>query len=511
MGAWLLLCCAAQALGFDTYNPANKQLSIPLLNIGSASYANVVVTVGGIISGPAGATANGGTDSYDPASQQLTVQSVALGSATYHNVIVTVASLVSIGSVDGADTYDGAHLAVADVRVGGTVYTDVVVTVASIISAGGGMPAVAWDAYDPASRRLTIAAVQFGGKVYSNAIITVAKVVSGGTTGFMGYAFAASSANSLVAQFDVGIKGQLSPLITPTVTIKNSNPLSIAADSTGRHAYVANANTGAIYQYHISAAGTLSPLNPVSIATEFTAGYIVASPTGPYLYAATASSGIYEFNIGADGTLAPMSIPSLGGSGAINAVSMDPQGKFLFVSGIDAGTGAGIISVYPIGANGAAGIPTLVATAMQGTAIAVDPTGTYAYQVNGDNVQEYVITEGNFSLGASAATPGNDAPWAVSVDPSGKYVYVTGSVVSQFTIGTYGFLQAMTPATVTTGINSTAMAFAPSGKFAYVLNVDGSISQFAVGPAGGLTLLNPATVSGDGAGQALIVVPLQLN
>jgi 6-phosphogluconolactonase (cycloisomerase 2 family) len=511
LGALLLMCCAVQAHGTDSYDPANKQLSIPLVNIGDASYANVVVTVGSIVSGPAGATANGNTDSYDPASQQLTVQSVVLGSLTYHNVIVTVASLVSIGSVGGADTYDGAHLVISDVQIGGTVYTSVVVTVGSIISAGGGMPAAVWDSYDPASRRLTIAAVQFGSKVYTNAIVTVANVVIGGITGFMGYAFAASSADSLVGQFDVSIKGQLLPQVAPTVTVKNSNPLSIAADFTGRFVYVANANTGTIYQFRIGAGGALLPLYPDSIATKFTASYIVASPTGPFLYAASVSSGIYEFNIGPDGTLAPMSIPSVGGLNPNIALSIDPQGKYLFLAGVDAIAAADVLSVYPLAASGAAGAPTLYPTIAQGTAVAVDPTDTYGFQVTGGNVQEYFISGGFLSPGNTAATPGNDAPWAASIDPSGKYVYVTGSVVSQFTIGTDGVLQAMTPATVTTGTNSTAMAFAPGGKFAYVLNTDGSIAQFSIGSTGGLTLLSPGSASGDGAGRALIVVPARMN
>jgi 6-phosphogluconolactonase (cycloisomerase 2 family) len=511
LGAWLLIGCAAQAYAIDTYNPGNKQLSMPLLTIGSASLAGVVVSVGGILSGPSGASANGTADSYDPASQQLTVQSVSVGSATFHNVVVSVASLVSIVSVSGADAYDGAELAISNVRVGGTVYTAVAVTVGSIVSAGGGMPASAWDVYDPAGSRLTIAAVQVGGKVYTNAIITVAKVISGGSTGFAGYAYAPSSAASLVGQFEADVKGPLSALIPPTVPINNSNPVSIAADSSSRFVYVADANAGAIYQFHIGAAGALLPLSPGSTATAVTASYIVASPIGPYLYAATASSGIYEFNIASNGLLSPMSTPSVRGPSAINAISMDPQGKFLFVSGLDSISAVPVVSVYPIGAGGAAGGPTEYAGVTQGTAVAVDPTDSYTYQVTGAMVQEYVNSGGFFSPGASTSTTGNNAPWAAFVDPSGKYVYVTGAVLSQFTIGTEGALQAMAPATVNTGSNSTAMAFAPSGKFAYVLNASGSISQFSIGPTGALTLLSPASVPGDGAGQALIVVPLQLN
>ena len=505
----LLLVCAARAFGADTYEPSTHQLTMPTVAVGNALFTHMVVVVGGIVSGPAGTTANGSEDTYNPANNQLTVQSVLVGPTTYHNVVVTVAALTSIGGVSNADSYESPNLTIPQVQVGSTVYTQVIVAVGSILSAGEGMPAAAWDTYDAGTGRLTIAAIQIGSKVYTNAIVTVAKVLSGGTTGFSGFAYVASSANSLLQQFDVSIKGPLAPLIDPTVPIKNSTPLSITADASGRYVYVANAEAGGIYQYRIGSGGALLPLKPASISTPLTATYVVANPTGPYLYATAGTAGIYQFNIGADGTLAPMSTPSVGGAQVEFAISMDPQGKYLFVAGLDTFSSTPIILVYPIGSSGAAGTPTVVPNTAPGTAVAVNPLESHVYQATNSGLSIYSFFEGLMSpLAGAVATPGNSAPLTAVVDPSGKYLYVTGAAVSQFTIGSDGLLTPMAPAAVTAGTGPTAIAFDRSGKFAYVSSIGGNIFQFAIGPSGGLTPLSPGSASGSGAAQALVVVPI---
>ncbi len=181
IAAVLLACGAAAARGAATYTTATDRLTLPAVAIGGATYSDVVVTVGTIVSGPEGTSADGTVDTYDPDTAQLTVQSVTVGSATYYNVVVTVSSLVSIGGVSGADTYDGTHLTIPSVQlVGGATYTDVVVTVGSVISTGGGMPASVRDLYNAGSRQLTIAAIEVGGHVYTNAVVTLGKLVSVG-------------------------------------------------------------------------------------------------------------------------------------------------------------------------------------------------------------------------------------------------------------------------------------------------------------------------------------------
>src|ERR1700686_689683 len=108
--AFLLLGCTATAWGADSYNPANRQLTIPTISIGSAVYRNMVVTVGSLISGPTGSSPIGSADSYDPATAHITVPAVTLGAATFYNVVANVTGLVSISSATGIDIYSGTSL-----------------------------------------------------------------------------------------------------------------------------------------------------------------------------------------------------------------------------------------------------------------------------------------------------------------------------------------------------------------------------------------------------------------
>jgi uncharacterized repeat protein (TIGR03803 family) len=176
--AVLSLICSFSAFGADSYDPATHQLTISSLAIGFATYTNVIVTPGAIVSGPIGASANGTVDSYDPGNRQLTVQTVTVGPATYHNVVVPVLNLVSIGSVSGADTYDGSSLAIAFAEVGGTIYDNVVVTLGSVVDVAGGMPTLAVDTYNGSSHQLQIPAVLVGNQVRTNVVITLGSVKS---------------------------------------------------------------------------------------------------------------------------------------------------------------------------------------------------------------------------------------------------------------------------------------------------------------------------------------------
>ena len=176
----LMLACAGAAYATDSYNPSNKQLTMPSVAIGSATYSNMVVTVGGILFGPSGTTANGPVDVYNPQNNQLTVQNVTLGAATYHNVVVSVAGFVSASGVVGADTFDGTELHISHVQVGGTVYDGVVLDegLSNIVSVAGGMPTFVPDTYSTQADRLAIPAVQVGYKVYTNVIVSLGRLVS---------------------------------------------------------------------------------------------------------------------------------------------------------------------------------------------------------------------------------------------------------------------------------------------------------------------------------------------
>jgi hypothetical protein len=172
----LLLAFASASHSQVTYDGTTTQLTLPTLMIGKAVYSSVVVDIGMIVSGPSGTHANGTIDSYDPASNQLTVQTVVVGSVTYHNVVATVRNLISIGSVSGADSYQGGQLTIGAVQVGATVYTGVRVAVPamSVVSVAGGMPAATIDQYDAPTSTLIIPAVQVGTAVYTNVTVNTA-------------------------------------------------------------------------------------------------------------------------------------------------------------------------------------------------------------------------------------------------------------------------------------------------------------------------------------------------
>jgi phospholipase C len=186
LAATLILISTGSAFGADTYNAG--ALSMPRVAIGGATYSNMVVTVGSIVSGPSGTAAYGVEDSYDPASRQLTVQAVTAGSATYYNVVVTVTGLVSIGGVAGADSLNGTELSIPYAQVlGGSLYTDVVISGMSIIGVAGGMPALRADNYDAATRRLSIPAVldQANGRIFTNVTVDVGHLLSIGAPGYV--------------------------------------------------------------------------------------------------------------------------------------------------------------------------------------------------------------------------------------------------------------------------------------------------------------------------------------
>ena len=177
VAAGVLLIGSGAACATDVFDGRN--LTIPSITIGNATYSNVVVAVGDIVSGPTGTTPGTELDTYDPGSNRLSIPAVSFRNNTYYNVVITVGGLVSIGAVTGADTYDGKDLVIPAVQVpGGSIYTNVVVTVSSVISTGGGMPRTTLDVYDPASHELTISSGTYAGQVFTNVIVTVGKVVA---------------------------------------------------------------------------------------------------------------------------------------------------------------------------------------------------------------------------------------------------------------------------------------------------------------------------------------------
>src|SRR6266849_4011020 len=134
--------------------------------------------------------------------------------------------------------------------------------------------------------------------------------------------------------------------------------------------------------------------------------------------------------------------------------------------------------------------------------VAVDPTGKFAYVANAcgvtctvsGNVSAYTIDS---TTGALSPVPGSpfaagSTPIAVAVDPSGKFAYVANANstnVSAYTINnTTGALSPVPGSPFAAGAAPRSVAVDPSGKFAYVANqccnvfcsVSGSVSAYTI-------------------------------
>jgi len=170
------------------------------------------------------------------------------------------------------------------------------------------------------------------------------------------------------------------------------------------------------------------------------------------------------------------------------------------------------------GTNGLAtglAVGTTAITATDPTTGIVSPAQTltvtaatqYAYAVNDDasgTVSQYAIeANGTLSPMSPATVPAGTNPYAIAVDPTGHYAYVAnyGSAnVWQYTIGTGGALSPMGTATVGAGNGPNGITV--KGNYVYVPNyTDGTVSQYSIGAGGALQPLTPATVTvGVGAG-----------
>lgn len=175
-------CLAGPALSYaaDTYNVATKQLTSPELVYGNATFWNVVLTPGKVL-GIGGGAARGYWDAYAyilPTGFELLVPTVTAGATTVTNVTATIASMSSVGSISGADNYDGTYLYIPAVTAYGSRFSNAVITVAHVDGMAGGFPAAEIDSYNSATGQLSIPAIQVGEKAYTNVTVSVGSVIS---------------------------------------------------------------------------------------------------------------------------------------------------------------------------------------------------------------------------------------------------------------------------------------------------------------------------------------------
>jgi len=93
-----MLCSPMAAVAADIYNTSTGILSIARVTVGDILYSDVKATIGEVIS--VGTYADDSYDTYDASTNRLTIPIVNVGAATYYNVVVvvTLQNVISVGT-----------------------------------------------------------------------------------------------------------------------------------------------------------------------------------------------------------------------------------------------------------------------------------------------------------------------------------------------------------------------------------------------------------------------------
>ena len=232
-----------------------------------------------------------------------------------------------------------------------------------------------------------------------------------------------------------------------TLTFKGTiatgiGPASVVVDPSGRFAYVANENADNISMYTIDAttgaltsAGTIAAgAAPISVAVD---------PSGKFAYVANFGAGsVYDSFPGSvsmytidttTGALMPNGeIPD----DASESVTVDPSGRFAYVGKL-----GGVGSMYSIDTT-TGKLTSLGAVDGGGGVLAVHPSGKFVYAAGGPAfspgvVSVYTLNATTGVLASNGTAPTELYPIAIAIAPSGKFAYVANynsHSISMYTI-----------------------------------------------------------------------------
>jgi 6-phosphogluconolactonase (cycloisomerase 2 family) len=274
--------------------------------------------------------------------------------------------------------------------------------------------------------------------------------------------------------------------------------------------------------------GNVASANVTSVSIACIAN--LSPPVDKYAYAANFGSNTVKPYVIASGTGVLTGGTAVATGNGPYAVAVDSAGQFVYVTNQSANT----ISAYSIGGGGAltpltdvdAGTPgnqTSIATGSTPLAIAIHPSGKFAYVVNNLNnsVSAYSIDAAGAlaRIDSDGLTPGNQTSIparsgaiAIALDPVGAYAYVANAVdnsVSVYSIdATSGALTAIDadggtggPTYIATGGTTPySVSVDPTGQFAYVANGgDGTVSVYSItsGALGRVLCGPPCSVAGN--------------
>ncbi len=283
------------------------------------------------------------------------------------------------------------------------------------------------------------------------------------------------------------------------------------------NAYKVDYQSGALQQLADSPVPTANK-NPVAI---------VAAPSGKFIYVVFRDdSVVVSYGVGTDGKLYAQKTANVIGSFPTAAV-VDPSGNFLYVTSTyqpgftTALPGPGLVSVFPIGADGNLGTPTAVNVGNSPVSVVASGFNNFVYVLDRETVPtpgggtgpggvvlafSKDATTGALTPVTTGATrlngyPAGVTPSWIAEDPTARFVYVTDQVSNQligYIVGTGGSLVPMTNGPFTTGQFPVNVIVDPRGKYLYVTNFNSStIGAYAIDTATG----TPAQTVGSGSTQ----------
>jgi len=235
--------------------------------------------------------------------------------------------------------------------------------------------------------------------------------------------------------------------LSDVASSNGTTPSSIAVH--GSLVYVANDGAGGSNYtgFRLNAGGHLSPIPGSTFALPDNAlpGHVLISPDGRRLVGtrvgpSAGPSFLDAFAIGRDGrlTAAPGSPFAAQRIGPFGSTFSPIHGDQLFVSNAHDGAGAGSVSVYDVGADGALTAITGSPFADLQTApcwVAISPNGGALFAINtgSGSISRYgVAANGALTLAGSTALNGTGLrAFDATVSPDGGYLYVVDAGVAK--------------------------------------------------------------------------------
>jgi 6-phosphogluconolactonase (cycloisomerase 2 family) len=245
---------------------------------------------------------------------------------------------------------------------------------------------------------------------------------------------------SYIGAYVIGADGTLTPhsIFYTTVPGPGTGPLAI--DPSGRFAYQAGSDgtSGLVWQFNIGADGTLTPMQPASVAATQTVRSITISTDGRTAYVLSScidnacDGQIAPYAIGASGTLTATGATVLTGShvGPVALVTNGASSAYVLTDFMGVDFNSGAVYQYTIDGAGAlaADTPPSLNTSFGPVTLSADQGNLYvlsaaqlAFEASGQlggHIDHYVVDSAGLLTQADTTALATGVPGAITIVPA---------------------------------------------------------------------------------------------